>query len=99
MIASGGDVTAVLVAWVLRRTVLRGPSSLLMMELPSYQRPSLLVVWGQVRVACVAFTKLAGTIILATSVLIWLLSYYPRPARIHTNFERARAEVAALPAA
>ena len=94
-----GIVTAVLVAWILRRTILRGPTSLLMMELPSYQRPSLRVVWGQVRVASIAFIKLAGTIILATSILIWLLSYYPRPAWIHENFERARVEAAALPEA
>ncbi len=92
-----GIVTAVIVALILRRTVLRGPESLFMMELPTYQRPSLRVIWSQLRAACTEFIRLAGTVILVTSVLIWLLSYYPRPAHIHETFEARRAAVADEP--
>ncbi len=88
-----GIVLAVLVAWALRRTTLKGRGSRLVMELPVYQRPSLRVVWGQIVAASRAFVVLAGTIIFATSIVIWLLSYYPRPAEIHRTFEARRAAV------
>jgi hypothetical protein len=88
-----GIVTAAIVARALRRTVLRGGGSMLMMELPSYQRPAPKVVWGQVRSACRAFAVLAGTVILFTSVAIWFLSYFPRPAEIHADFEAQRRQV------
>ncbi|MGM0575455.1 MAG: ferrous iron transport protein B [Myxococcota bacterium] len=90
-----GIITAALVAWSLRKSVLKGPRSVLMMELPVYQRPSLRVVMGQVRVASREFMVLAGTVIFATSIVIWFFSYYPRPAGIHEDFEAQRQEVAA----
>ena len=39
-----GIITAILVSLVLRRTVLKGGSSMLAMELPVYQRPRLLLI-------------------------------------------------------
>ncbi|MEZ4266711.1 MAG: ferrous iron transporter B [Myxococcota bacterium] len=90
-----GILVAALVAWLLRRTVLRGPHSALMMELPVYQRPSARVIAGQVWIAVREFLVLAGTVIFATALIIWLLSYYPRPAAIHAEFEAQRAAVAA----
>lgn len=88
-----GIVFAVLVAWALRRSVLRGSHSVLMMELPAYQRPSWKVVYSQVRTAVREFLVLAGTVIFGTAVLIWALSYYPRPADIHDAFEVRREAV------
>jgi len=90
-----GILTAAVVATVVRRTVLRGGASPLMMELPSYQRPSFRVVWGQVRSASRRFVLTAGNVILVTSIAIWFLSYYPRPDAIHQSFETARREVVA----
>lgn len=90
-----GIVVAACVAWLLRRTVLRGPHSALMMELPVYQRPSLRVIAGQVWIAAREFLVLAGTVIFATALIIWLFSYYPRPAAIHDSFEARRAAVTA----
>lgn len=92
-----GIVTAALVAWLLRRTVLRGGRSLLAMELPSYQKPSLRVVLGQVGSAVRGFLVTAGTIILIATVVVWVLSYYPRPAALHQRFEAERAAVVAGP--
>lgn len=95
-----GIVLAATVAWVLRRTVLRGPHSALMMELPVYQRPSMRVVGGQIWVAVREFLVLAGTVIFATALIIWLLSYYPRPAAIHEQFQaRREAALATAPEA
>ncbi|PKN55820.1 MAG: ferrous iron transport protein B [Deltaproteobacteria bacterium HGW-Deltaproteobacteria-14] len=89
-----GIVLAVIVAFILRRTVLRGPSSALMMELPVYQRPSSRVVWAQVQSGCRDFMVLAGTVIFAASVIIWVLSYYPRPQGLHDHFEATRSAAA-----
>ena len=89
-----GIVVAVLVAFILRRTVLRGPSSALMMELPVYQRPSSRVVWAQVQAGCRDFIVLAGTVVFAASVVIWVLSYYPRPQSLHDRYEAARSVAA-----
>lgn len=91
-----GIVIAAVVALILRRTVLSGPMSTLMMELPVYQRPSGRVVWAQVRAGCRDFLVLAGTVIFAASVVIWLLSYYPRPAELHERFEADRAHAAQI---
>lgn len=85
-----GVITAALVAWALRRTVLAGDQTALMMELPTYQPPSWRVVFGQVVSASRAFMVLAGTVIFGTAILIWVLSYYPRPLEVHERFEAAR---------
>ncbi|MCS6913801.1 MAG: ferrous iron transporter B [Myxococcales bacterium] len=90
-----GIALAALVAGVLRRTLLRGGHSALLMELPEYQRPSRRVVVGQVWTALREFLVRAGTVIFAASLVVWLLSYYPRPAHIHAHYEARRAEVVA----
>lgn len=73
-----GIVGALLVALVLRRTVTRGTTAGMMMELPRYQLPRLgdvmLGLWQRAR----AFLRRAGTIILATTVVLWLLLTYPK---------------------
>jgi len=97
-----GIVVAALVAWILRRTKLRGSHAILMMELPVYQRPLFRVVKNQVWAASREFLVTAGTVIMATAVLIWVLSYYPRPAAIHERHAAERttlvAELATLAA-
>lgn len=65
-----------------------------MMELPSYQSPSLRVLWNQVWTGSRDFMVMAGTVIFASAMIIWLLSYYPRPVEIHDSFEAQRVELA-----
>jgi ferrous iron transport protein B len=73
-----GIVGALLVALLLRRTVTRGSAAGIMMELPRYQAPRvgdiLLGLWQRAW----AFLKRAGTIILATTMILWLLLSYPK---------------------
>jgi len=90
-----GIVVAAIVAWILRRTRLRGSHAVLMMELPVYQRPSVRVVKNQVWAASREFLVTAGTVIMATAILIWVLSYYPRPAAIHEAHNALRAPISA----
>jgi len=88
-----GIVVAALVAFVLRKTMLKGERSPLVLELPVYQWPMWKVVFRKAWTAVKAFLALAGTLIFAASIMIWLLSYYPRPAEIHEGFEAKRAAV------
>ena len=70
-----GVILAILMAFILRRWVVRGESGHFVMELPPYRLPTITGVlthmWEKGRV----FLIRAGTIIFAVVVLIWLLDY------------------------
>jgi ferrous iron transport protein B len=72
-----GFVVAPLVAWIVRKTLLRGERSPFLMELPAYKRPSLKLVVRRVWDAGGAFVRRAGSLILMSMVLIWALLYFP----------------------
>jgi ferrous iron transport protein B len=75
-----GVLSSILVAFIMKRTITKGASQPLMMELPTYKLPQLrdflLGLWSRSS----AFLKRAGTIILATSILLWFLVAYPGDA-------------------
>jgi len=52
------------------------------MELPSYKMPSLRTIFFRVVERGVVFVRCAGTLILAVSILIWALLYYPHDAQV-----------------
>jgi ferrous iron transport protein B len=72
-----GFVLAPLIALVLKRTLLRGETPVFVLEMPSYKRPSLRTVFRRMADAAMVFVRRAGTIILASSVVIWALLYIP----------------------
>jgi ferrous iron transport protein B len=90
-----GPLVAILVATLLRRTKLRGGHSPLAMELPTYQRPSVRVVWRQVASSVRQFLATAGSVILVATVVVWALSWFPRDERILAEHA---ARIAAVPA-
>jgi ferrous iron transport protein B len=73
-----GPVVALAVAAVLKKTLLRGEGLPFTMELPSYRMPTLRLWLSQVGGSAWAFLRRAGTIILAVSILLWLLLTFPR---------------------
>jgi ferrous iron transport protein B len=73
-----GIVTAAVVALVLKRTVLKGPTPPFVMELPSYKWPSPWLVLHRMLDRGWAFVARAVTLILAVSIIVWALLYYPR---------------------
>ena len=73
-----GILAAVLVALVLKRTILRGQTPPFLMELPSYKWPSLRTVLIRMMERAWVFLRCAGTLILAISIVIWAALYYPR---------------------
>jgi ferrous iron transport protein B len=73
-----GLVAAPLVALVLKRTLLRGEAPVFVMEMPLYKVPSLRIVGRRAFDAAMIFFKRAGTLILASMVIVWALMYFPR---------------------
>jgi ferrous iron transport protein B len=69
---------AVTAAFVLKRTILESPTPPLVLELPPYRRPDLASVVRRVLERCKVFVRDAGTIILACSIVLWALLYFPR---------------------
>ncbi len=73
-----GIVGALLAALVLRRTVVKGGGGHFMMELPKYQVPRLTDVVIGLWQRTAIFLKRAGTIILATTIILWALASFPQ---------------------
>jgi ferrous iron transport protein B len=91
-----GAAAALGTAFVARRTVLRGRSRPMVLELPSYKLPSLrsalIVAWDQ----GMTFLRKAGTVIVAICIVMWWLSSYPGAAPApEAEALRTRAAVAA----
>jgi ferrous iron transport protein B len=91
-----GIVAAVVVAWALKRTVLRGGMPLYVMELPAYRMPNWRSVFVTVRDRSILFTRNAGTVILAITVVLWFLASYPKQGEAVRALEAQRAAAAAV---
>ncbi len=75
----GGIVGALGAALLLRSTVMRGASHGFLMEMPKYQMPILRDVILGLWQRALIFLKRAGTIIMASTVILWLLLTFPQP--------------------
>jgi len=73
-----GSLTALLVASVLTRTLLREEAMPFYMELPPYRMPTVKLLAAQIWGSAWAFLRRAGTIILAVSIILWCLITFPR---------------------
>ena len=86
-----GIVVALGMAWLFKKTLLRGETPMLIMELPPYRRPLLKIVlrhmWDRSRL----FLRRAGTVILGINILLWFMASYPRHAAVEQPFAVQRA--------
>ena len=73
-----GIASALLASLVLSRTVVKGGDGHFMMELPKYQLPRLADVAIGLWQRAMIFLKRAGTIILATTIILWALASFPQ---------------------
>lgn len=90
-----GLLTAPFVAWLLKRTVLRGEAPIFLMEMPPYRWPSIRLVLYRMFDRGWAFVRRAGTVILATMILVWALLYFPHHDAAGRLFEDRVAELEA----
>jgi ferrous iron transport protein B len=88
-----GLVVAPLVALILKRTLLRGETPVFVMEMPLYKAPSFRLVWRRMIEAGSMFVRRAGTLILASMIVVWALLYFPSTAPNGENYDQ---KVAAL---
>jgi ferrous iron transport protein B len=75
--SSVGALVAVPCAWLLKKTFFRGETPPFVMELPSYKVPSPRVVLHRAYDRGKAFVTRAGTLIFATSIVVWAAGYFP----------------------
>lgn len=62
----------------LRKTVLKGQTTPFVMELPPYRMPTVRGIFWHVWDKTWQYVKKAGTVILAASVLIWVITTFPQ---------------------
>jgi len=85
-------VTALIVAAVLGRTVLRGERVPLILEMPPYRRPHVRDVVKMMWQRSSLFLREAGGIILVCAIVLWVLLSFPTNPRLDTDFEALRLD-------
>ncbi|MEX0725116.1 MAG: ferrous iron transport protein B [Planctomycetaceae bacterium] len=88
-----GLIVAMGVVWVLKKTFFRGETPPFVMELPPYKWPSPRTVLYRVYDRVKAFVVRAGTLIMATTILVWAAGYFPGD---RTEYERLQTQIEEL---
>lgn len=86
-----GIVVALLMAWLFKKTLLRGDPPLMVMELPPYKRPVAKVMLRHMWERAKIFLRRAGTVILGISILLWFLATYPKSPDIEQEYAAKRS--------
>ncbi len=90
-----GFAAAMVTAWCLKKSLVRGEAEPMILELPPYRMPSLrnalMTVWDRANV----FLRQAGSIILLIAVVLWAMATYPKlPADATFPSELTEAQAA-----
>ena len=93
-----GIVVALLMAWLFKKTLLKGEPPLLVLELPPYKSPVLKVTLRHMWDRSKLFLRRAGTVILGISIILWFLSSYPKNAKVEQEFQSKRHALTSAPA-
>ncbi len=73
-----GILVAILLGIILKHTLFKRSEQIpFILELPPYRMPTIQSIWRQMWERTAAFVRKAGTIILATSIVVWLLIATP----------------------
>ncbi|MSO49375.1 MAG: ferrous iron transporter B [Acidobacteria bacterium] len=94
-----GSAAAFFSAWLFGKTALKGTPRPMVLELPTYKRPSLSNALLTAKDQGQAFLQTAGTVIVAICVVMWWLSAYPKVgAPVEAVELRQAADMSAAPA-
>jgi ferrous iron transport protein B len=85
-----GIVVALFMAWLFKKTLLKGPTPMLIMELPPYKRPLLRTVIRHMWDRSKLFLRRAGTVILGINIILWFLATHPKDSTIDTRYDSER---------
>jgi ferrous iron transport protein B len=90
-----GATVPLVIAWIFRRTFLKGPKPPLLIELPNYRLPSPKGIGLGLLERSKLFLRRAGTVILTISVALWFLASYPKaPEGASGEFSKGSGEPA-----
>ncbi|MEW6016299.1 MAG: ferrous iron transport protein B, partial [Candidatus Zixiibacteriota bacterium] len=91
-----GIATAVLMARLMQKTILRSEDAPFVMELPPYRVPTyrsvLIHMWERTNI----YLKKMGGIILIASVILWLLGYFPKKSDFSQNYDAQIEQLTAV---
>lgn len=92
-----GIFVAIPVAWILKKTLLKGQPAPFVIELPSYKIPDVGTVGMRIYQSGRHFLERAGTLILAATIVMWALAYFPRSETIAAHYEAERERLVGAP--
>ncbi|MBN2225807.1 MAG: ferrous iron transport protein B [candidate division Zixibacteria bacterium] len=88
-----GVVVAIIMAQLLRRTILRADDIPFVMELPPYRMPTaksvVIHMWDRTKI----YLQKMGGVILVASIILWALGYFPQKKEFSQDYD---AQIAAL---
>ncbi len=94
-----GIAAAIVTARLLRLTKFKKDETPFVMELPPYRWPTMRATLRHMWDKCAQYLKKIGTVILLSTIVIWFLSYYPRPEeeyRVQSKEQRAKSKATAM---
>jgi ferrous iron transport protein B len=80
-----GPIIALPIAYIFNQNILKSQAAPFLLEMPAYRLPNLKNVLFRIYEAVSKFIIRAGTVIFAMSIVIWALSYFPRPESVVTS--------------
>jgi ferrous iron transport protein B len=93
LIYAVGIGLALVLALVLRKTLLRGEDAPFVMELPPYRLPTLRSIFIKMTERAALYVRKAGTTVLAISILLWAATSFPKPTSYHVDTEIASGRI------
>ncbi len=75
----------VITSFLLRRFIVKGKSTGLIMELPPYHKPNLKAIWTYTWINLKSYLKRGFSVIALTSLIVWFFAYFP-DGNIETSF-------------
>ena len=93
-----GMAAAFGMAWLFKKTLLKGAPPVFFLEMPPFHKPSARTVLMTMLERAYLFLKKAGTVILSVSIVLWFLGTYPKlPANAPVRQRVAQAQAAHVP--
>lgn len=92
-----GIIGALGMAWLFKKTLLKGEPPPLILELPPYKKPVVTVILRHMWDRSKLFLRRAGTVILGINILLWFLVSYPKNEALQAGFDQRLQEIGRTP--
>lgn len=91
-----GIALAIVFAWIFKRVIFKTQEVPFVMELPPYRVPTTRAVLQNIWFKARHYLKKMGGVILFASVIVWLLSYFPKNTEREVLYNTERAQIMQL---